>query len=46
VTLIYDFSRYTKLYLLRSKDEAYNMFSWSRKSTKKKIKWVKSDRGG
>jgi len=27
VTFIYDFSRYTKLYLLRSKDEAYNMFS-------------------
>jgi hypothetical protein len=26
VTLIDDFSRYTKLYLIRSKDEAYNMF--------------------
>jgi hypothetical protein len=26
VTFIDDFSRYTKLYLLRSKVEAYNMF--------------------
>ena len=26
VTFIDDFSRYAKLYLLRSKDEAYNMF--------------------
>jgi len=26
VILIDDFSRYTKLYLIRSKDEAYNMF--------------------
>ena len=50
VTFIDDFSRYTKLYLLRSKDEAYNMFLLYKAEVEnqlnKKIKRVRSDRGG
>jgi len=50
VTFIDDFSRYTKVYLLRHKDEAFNMFlsykAEIENQLNKKIKRVRSDRGG
>jgi len=49
VTFIEDFSRYTKLYLFRSKDEVYNMFLLYKTKVEnqlnKKIKRVRFDRG-
>ncbi|XP_039141238.1 uncharacterized protein LOC120278531 [Dioscorea cayenensis subsp. rotundata] len=50
VTFIDDFSRYTKVYLLRSKDEAGEMFLKYKTEVEnqldRKIKRVRSDRGG
>ncbi|CAH9143287.1 unnamed protein product [Cuscuta epithymum] len=50
VTFIDDFSRYTKVYLLKSKDEAFDKFlvykSEVENQLNKKIKRVRSDRGG
>jgi len=50
VTFIDDFSRYTKVYLLRHKDEAFDMFLSFKAEVEnqlnKKIKRVRSDRGG
>ena len=50
VTFIDDFSRYTKVYLLKNKDEAFDMFLKYKAEVEnqlnKKIKRVRSDRGG
>lgn len=50
LTFIDDFSRYTKLYLLRSKDDAFNAFiSYKTKvenQLSRKIKKIRSDRVG
>ncbi|CAN1246025.1 Retrovirus-related Pol polyprotein from transposon TNT 1-94 [Linum grandiflorum] len=50
ITFIDDFSRYTKLYLLRSKDEAEEKFLTYKAEVEnqlnKKIKRLRSDRGG
>ena len=50
VTFIDDFSRYTKVYLLRNKDEAFDKFlvykSEVENQLNKKIKRIRSDRGG
>ena len=50
VTFIDDFSRYTKLYLLRNKDDAFNAFISYKTEVEnqlsRKIKRIRSDRGG
>ncbi|KAK7287237.1 hypothetical protein RIF29_00393 [Crotalaria pallida] len=50
VTFIDDFSRYVKVYLLKNKDEAFDMFLLYKAEVEnqleKKIKRVRSDRGG
>jgi len=50
VTFIDDYSRYTKVYLIKHKDEAFDMFlSYKTKvenQLEKKIKRIRSDRGG
>lgn len=50
VTFIDDFSRYTKIYLVRNKNKAFNMFLIYKVEVEnqlnKKIKRVRSDRGG
>ena len=50
VTFIDDFSRYTKVYLFRNKDEAFDMFLIYKAEVEnqlnKKIKRIRSDRGG
>ena len=50
ITFIDDFSRYTMVYLLRSKDEAFEMFlkykAEVENQLKRKIKRLRSDRGG
>ena len=50
VTFVDDFSRYTKVYLLRSKDEAETMFLKYKAEVEnqldKKIKRLRTDRGG
>lgn len=50
ITFIDDFSRYTKVYLLRNKDEAMEKFlifkAMVENQTGKKIKRLRSDRGG
>ena len=50
ITFVDDFSRYTKLYLLRSKDEAEQMFYIYKAEVEnqlnRKIKRLRSDRGG
>ena len=50
VTSIDDYSRFTRVYLLRNKDEAFDMFlSYKSKvenHLNRKIKRIKSDRGG
>ena len=50
VTFIDDYSRYAKVYLVRNKDEAYNMFLLYKAEVKnqlnKKIKRIRSNRGG
>jgi len=50
VTFIDDFSRYTKVYLVKHKDEAFNMFLTYKAKVEsqlnKKIKRIRSDRGG
>lgn len=50
VTFIDDYSRYTKLYLLRNKDDTHNAFlsykSEVENQLNKKIKRIRSDRGG
>ena len=50
MTFIDDFSRYTKVYLLRSKDETFDMFLAYKAEVEnqlnKKIKRVRSNRGG
>ena len=49
VTFIDDFSRYTKVYLIRNKDKAFDMFLSYKieveNQLNKKIKKVRSDRG-
>ena len=50
ITFIDDYSRYTYIYLLRTKDEAFDKFKIYKAEVKnekdKKIKMVQSDRGG
>ena len=50
ITFIDDFSRFTKVYLIRNKDEAFDMFLSYKAEVEnqlnKKIKRVRSDRGG
>src|SRR5262249_29873482 len=50
ITLIDDFSRYTKVYLLINKDEAFDIFLLYKAEVEnqlnKRIKRVRSDRGG
>ncbi|XP_070045426.1 uncharacterized protein [Nicotiana tomentosiformis] len=50
ITFVDDFSRYTKIYLLKSKDEAKNMFLKYKAEVEnqldRKIKRLRSDRGG
>ena len=50
MTFIDDFSRFTKVYLLRNKDEAFDMFLIYKvvvvNQLDRKIKKIKSDRGG
>lgn len=50
VTFIDDFSRYTRLYLIRNKDEAFETFliykSEVENELNRKIKRVRSNRGG
>ena len=50
MTFIDDYSKYTRVYLLSSKDEAKNMFIRFKikveNQNNKKIKRVRSDRGG
>ena len=50
VTFIDDFSRFTKVYLLRNKDEAFDVFLVYKAEVEnqlnKKIKRVRSNRGG
>jgi len=50
VTFIDDFSRYTKAYLIKHKDEVFNMFLTYKvkieNQLNKKIKRIRSDRGG
>ena len=50
ITFIDDYSRYTYVYLMRSKDEAFNKFkcykSVVENQMEKKIKILRSDRGG
>ena len=49
VTFINDYSRFTRVYLLRNKDEAFNMFLSYKAEVKnqldRKIKRIRSDRG-
>jgi len=50
VTFVDDYSRYTKVYLIKHKDEAFDMFlSYKTKvenQLDKKIKRIRSDKGG
>jgi len=50
VTFIDDYSRYTKVYLIKRKDEAFNVFLTYKAEVEnqlnKKIKRIRSDRGG
>ncbi len=50
ITFVDDYSRYTKIYLLRNKDEAENMFLVYKAEVEnqldRKIKRIRSDRGG
>ena len=50
ITFIDDFSRYTRVYLLRNKHEAFEKFLLYKEEVEnqvdKKIKRVRSDRGG
>jgi len=50
VTFIDYFSRYTKVYLIKHKDEAFDMFLTYKTEVEnqlnKKIKRIRSDRGG
>jgi len=50
VTFIDDYSRYTKVYLMKHKDEAFDMFlsykTEVENQSNKKIKRIRSDRGG
>ena len=50
VTFIDDFSRYTKVYLIKHKDEAFDMFLTYKAKVEnqlnKKIKRIRSDKGG
>ena len=50
ITFIDDFSRYTKVYLLKNKDEAFNIFLIYKTEVEnqliRKIKRIRSDRGG
>ena len=50
ITFVDDYSRYTKLYLLRSKDEAEKMFLIYKAEVEnqldRKVKRLRSDRGG
>jgi len=50
VTFIDDFSRYTKVYLIKHKDEAFDMFLTYKavveNQLNKKIKRIRLDRGG
>ena len=50
VTFIDDYSRFARIYLLRSKDEAFNMFLSYKDEVEnqldRKIKRIRSDRGG
>ena len=50
VTFIDDYSRFTRVYLLRNKDEAFDMFLSSKAEVEnqldRKIKSIRSDRGG
>ena len=50
VTFIDEYSRYTKVYLIKHKDEAFNVFLKYKAEVEnqlnKKIKRIKSDRGG
>jgi len=50
VTFIYDFSRYTKVYLIKHRDEAFDMFLTYKEEVENqlnnKIKRLISDRGG
>ena len=50
VTFIDDYSRYTKVYLIKRKDEAFDVFLTYKAEVEnqlnKKIKRIRSDRGG
>jgi len=50
VTFIDDYSRYTKVYLIKCKDEAFDVFLTYKAEVEnqlnKKIKRIRSDRGG
>jgi len=47
VTFIDDFSRYTKMYLIKHKDEAFDMFLTYKAEVKNQLnKKIRSDRGG
>jgi hypothetical protein len=50
ITFIDDFSRYTYVYLMKSKDEAFSMFKRykyeAENKKEKKIKFLRIDRGG
>jgi len=50
VTFINDFSQYTKVYLIRHKDEVFNMFLSYKVEVEnllnRKIKRIRSDKGG
>ena len=50
ITFIDDFSKYTRVYLLRNKDEAFDMFKRYKSEVEnqknRKIKILRSDRGG
>ena len=50
ITFIDDYSRYTRVYLLRNKDEAKDVFIKYKNEVEnqlsKKIKWLRVDRGG
>ena len=44
VTFIDDFSRYTKLFLIKSKDEAYNMFLLYKEQVENQLNKKKSNK--
>ena len=50
IIIIYDFSRYTKVYLIKHKGEAFDMFLTYKaeigNQLNKKIKIIRSDKGG